>query len=491
MSDNYYYYAATIAFISLISIAISLYETKKQAITLHDMVKTPVEPTNTVSKDNVKKTITNYELVPGDVIEIPANGCMMLCDAVLMSGNCIVNEAMLTGESVPVTKTPLPHTRAEEKFCPNEYKRHVLFCGTQVLQTRYYGNATVKATVIRTGFQTAKGELIRSIMYPKPMDFKFYQESIRFILVLAAIALQSMSVVIKRVLDIVTIVVPPALPAAMTVGMVYAQRRLKTAGIFCISPPRINLCGKLKLFCFDKTGTLTEDGLDLWGMVPALSEGLHQVYHDSGQLPRGPFISAMATCHSLTRMGGELNGDPLDLKMFEATHWTLEEPGEDTSRFDTIMPTVVRPPEGREPTVEMFPGIESPYEIGIVKQFTFSSSLQRMSVITRTLGKDFMELYAKGAPEKITSLCLPQTIPSDFAEVLKGYTMQGFRVIALAHKPLHDLSWIQAQRVTRDQVEVDMTFTGLLIMQNSLKPETTPIIKLLNEANIRTVMVTG
>lgn len=69
--------------------------------------------------------------------------------------------------------------------------------------------------------------------------------------------------------------------------------------------------------------------------------------------------------------------------------------------------------------------------------------------------------------------------------------MQGFRVIALAHKPLHDLSWIQAQRVTRDQVEVDMTFTGLLIMQNSLKPETTPIIKLLNEANIRTVMVTG
>ena len=58
--------------------------------------------------------------------------------------------------------------------------------------------------------------------------------------------------IIKRVLDIVTIVVPPALPAAMTVGMVYAQSRLKTAGIFCISPPRINLCGKLKLFCFDK-----------------------------------------------------------------------------------------------------------------------------------------------------------------------------------------------------------------------------------------------
>lgn len=45
-----------------------------------------------------KETVTNYDLVPGDVIEVPANGCMMLCDAVLLTGNCIVNEAMLTGK---------------------------------------------------------------------------------------------------------------------------------------------------------------------------------------------------------------------------------------------------------------------------------------------------------------------------------------------------------------------------------------------------------
>ena len=72
---------------------------------------------------------------------------------------------------------------------------------------------------------------------------------------------------IIRALDIVTIVVPPALPAAMTVGTVYAQSRLRAKSIYCISPPRINVSGKLKLVCFDKTGTLTEDGLDLWGVV--------------------------------------------------------------------------------------------------------------------------------------------------------------------------------------------------------------------------------
>ena len=50
-----------------------------------------------------------------------------------------------------------------------------------------------------------------------------------------------------------------------------------------------------------------------------------------------------------------------------------------------------------------------PFEIGIVRQFTFSSSLQRMSVITRTLGASHFDIYAKGSPEMIASLCLPHT----------------------------------------------------------------------------------
>jgi cation-transporting ATPase 13A3/4/5 len=50
-----------------------------------------------------------------------------------------------------------------------------------------------------------------------------------------------------------------------------------------------------------------------------------------------------------------------------------------------------------------------PFEIGIVRQFTFSSSLQRMSVIARILGDDHYNLYAKGAPETIASLCKADT----------------------------------------------------------------------------------
>ncbi|KAK2148672.1 hypothetical protein LSH36_487g00072 [Paralvinella palmiformis] len=191
------------------------------------------------------------------------------------------------GESVPVTKTPLPNPRLlpnQPKILYNvkEHGRHTLFCGTQVIQTRYYGKQKVKAVVLRTGFSTVKGELVRSIMFPKPVDFRFSQDTYKFIGVLAAIASIGMiyTIIIMvadqipvgkiflRMLDLITIVIPPALPAAMTIGTVFAQNRLKKEDIFCISPKSITLCGAINTFCFDKTGTLTEDGLDMWGVVP-------------------------------------------------------------------------------------------------------------------------------------------------------------------------------------------------------------------------------
>jgi cation-transporting ATPase 13A3/4/5 len=58
--------------------------------------------------------------------------------------------------------------------------------------------------------------------------------------------------IVLRTLDLITIVVPPALPAAMTIGIVFAQNRLKLQKIFCISPRSINLCGAINTFCFDK-----------------------------------------------------------------------------------------------------------------------------------------------------------------------------------------------------------------------------------------------
>lgn len=235
------------------------------------------ETIGVMNGSNEIETIAADSLIPGDIIEIPVDGGVMACDAVLISGSCIVNESMLTGESIPVTKTP--PTSSDSLFEWMSQKRHVLYAGTTVLQTRYYGNEKVLARVVRTGFNTSKGELIKSILYPRPIEFRFYEDSIKFVSMLFCVAAigivytvhlytkrgAEFSTIIVRALDIITIIVPPALPLAMTAGQVYSQARLKKKNIFCISPQRINVAGKLKLVCFDKTGTLTDDGLTMDG----------------------------------------------------------------------------------------------------------------------------------------------------------------------------------------------------------------------------------
>ncbi len=180
---------------------------------------------------------------------------------------------MLTGESVPAIKSPIPLTHDIYNF--KKDAKYTLYSGTKVIQTRSLGNAKVLGLVIKTGFLTTKGGLIRDILYPKPNRFSFHKDSLLYMCVFAFFAVVGFCASIKpmldfeflpedivlRSLDLVTITVPPTLPAVMTVGTAFALMRLKRLGIFCISPNRINVSGLIKICVFDKTGTLTEDGL--------------------------------------------------------------------------------------------------------------------------------------------------------------------------------------------------------------------------------------
>lgn len=206
----------------------------------------------------------------------------------------------------------------------------------------------------------------------------------------------------------------------------------------------------------------------------------------------------MATCHSLTTIHGTLNGDPLDIEMFQSIKWEYIEPGQEHTRFDNLAPAIVRPIKlnrSKSPTTSPTSDGEltvAAYSIGIIKQHQFSSEAQCMSVIVRVLGENHMNIFAKGAPEKIHSLCQPKTIPNDFFEVLYGYTSRGYRVIGLAHKKLSSkIKWIDVERMKRTEIETELIFDGFLILMNCLKPETTNIIEELHAAKLRTVMITG
>ena len=158
------------------------------------MVKTNLLVNVCRGKD-VFDEVPSERLVPGDIIEIPSNHeSLMGCDAILLNGTCIVNESMLTGESVPVIKSPLQTPEnVNELYDVESHKRSTLFNGTKVVQTRNYESSKVLALVVRTGFNTSKGDLVKSILFPKPMDFKFYQDSLKFILFLFVVAIFGMA----------------------------------------------------------------------------------------------------------------------------------------------------------------------------------------------------------------------------------------------------------------------------------------------------------
>uniref|UniRef100_A0A8D0HA81 Cation-transporting ATPase n=1 Tax=Sphenodon punctatus TaxID=8508 RepID=A0A8D0HA81_SPHPU len=500
-TEEYTEYAIAIIFMSMLSIGLTVYELRKQSVKVHGLVESHNRVLVTVCREQEGfQELESHHLVPGDMLALTRGRALMPCDAILLSGGCIVNEGMLTGESIPVTKTCLPcddDTQPWRTCCTEDYKKHILFCGTEIIQAKGDSKGPLRAVVLRTGFNTAKGDLVRSILYPKPMNFRLYRDALRFLMCLIAAATVGMiyavciftlsgeevGEVVKKALDVITIAVPPALPAALTMGIIYTQRRLKKKGIFCISPQRINMCGQLNLVCFDKTGTLTEDGLDLWGFVSAKGNSFQNVHSfTSGEpWPWGPVCGAMASCHALVVLDGQIQGDPLDLKMFEATNWEMEDSSrEDAEEGESVHTLIIKPgPKAGQVPVG---------GIAVLHQFPFSSALQRMSVIAQEIG-GARRVFMKGAPEMVARFCRPETVPPSFASELHRYTTQGFRVIGLAYKTLQPGK--QAAGFTREEVESDLMFLGLLIMENRLKGETKPVLEELRAARIRSVMVTG
>ncbi len=544
--DDYYYYAFAIAIISIVSIISTLLETRNNVDRMREMSRfsCPVK----VLRNGEWIMDDSAALVPGDVVDVAEPSLNAFpADLVLLSGDAIVNESMLTGESVPVSKVPIEADVIEHVSSPGaeirpELGRHVVFCGTKIIRIRQTtppgplgGEPEALGMVIRTGFNTTKGALVRSMLFPKPFGFAFYRDSFRFIGVLGIVAVLGFlassvnfiklgiawSVIVIRALDLVTIVVPPALPATMSIGTSFAISRLRKMDIFCISPTRVNIGGKVNIVCFDKTGTLTEEGLDVLGVrsVVRSQNKFTDLHPDADDVPifgaadaKTPLLHALATCHALKMVDGEIIGDPLDLRMFEFTNWTLEEGKEGAARPSldrkashvtskvpdraaTLVQTVVRPPGGASFKLEdaLKAGKKHAHflELGVLRTFDFVSSLRRMSVLVKKLKSNSVEAYVKGAPEVMSEICDPSTLPDDYDEMLSYYTKHGYRVIALAGKSMPGLTWIKAQRLKREVVESDLRFLGIIIFENKLKPGTAPAIATFKAAHIPTRMVTG
>lgn len=373
--------------------------------------------------------------------------------------------------------------------------------------------------------------------------FKFYRDAVRFVIVLGLLSIAgfvvsivfllranaSTQTLVMHSLDLLTIVVPPALPMAMTVGTAFALYRLKRADVYCTSPLRVNVCGKVKIVCFDKTGTLTEDSLDVLG-IHCSADGAHSLLDatpnagagvifsaltgaaELSSLPPSAIVCGIASCHSLSSIGPcRLVGDPLDVKMFQAIGWDLVDevappPPPTTTTAPAVGPIAQDSAEGGSAADSLEQHHARAYgrpetasagvHIDALRHMHFASELQRAGVVVRIVRDldraSVTAVIVKGAPEMVRTLCDPSTIPADFDAVLHAHLRDGHRVLAIAGRRLpSNTTATEISKTDRRLLEHDLAMYGLLVMRNSLKPQTPPVIAELNRARVRMIMITG
>ena len=129
--DGYEAYASCILLISVSSAVASLVETVTNLRSIKKMAHYTCQVRVMRNcNENELTEMPSDNLVPGDVIEIPEN-CSMPCDLILLTGSCIVNESMLTGESIPVIKSSLPFTN--DVYDVVSDSKYTLYGGTKVI----------------------------------------------------------------------------------------------------------------------------------------------------------------------------------------------------------------------------------------------------------------------------------------------------------------------------------------------------------------------
>ncbi|KAJ7945181.1 Cation-transporting ATPase [Quillaja saponaria] len=448
--------------------------------------------------------LSGTDLLPGDVVSIGRSSGQngedksVPADMLILAGSAIVNEAILTWrvystvEEIQIqfvklknlmrSKISIMGRGLEEKLSAKRDKGHVLFGGTKILQHSPDKTFPLKtpdggclAVVLRTGFETSQGKLMRTILFSTERVTANSWESGLFILFLVVFAVIAAGYVLKKGLEdptrskyklllscslIITSVIPPELPMELSIAVNTSLIALARRGIFCTEPFRIPFGGKVDICCFDKTGTLTSDDMEFCGVVGLT--GSTDLESDMSKVPTRT-LEILASCHALVFVDNKLVGDPLEKAALKGIDWSYKS------------------------DEKALPKKGSGHPVQIVQRYHFASHLKRMSVVVRIQEEYFA--FVKGAPEIIQDRLID--IPSSYVETYKKYTRQGSRVLALAYKPFPDMTVSEARSLDRDIVENGLIFAGFVVFNCPIRSDSATVLSELKGSSHDLVMITG
>lgn len=496
--DEYWYYSLFTLFMLVVFESTVVHQRLKTMEEFRGMSIPPMDVW--VRRGGKWSLIKSTDIVPGDLCALPfddkvdAEGLTVPCDLVLLKGSCIVNEAMISGESTPLLKESLQDADGDDVLDLNEEDRgHVLFGGTKILQIHSSTAADDKNTppidcpfvvgyAARTGFGTLQGALVRTMIHSSEHVSANNFEAflfIGFLLIFALIA--SGYALVKGVEEegrsryklllectmIITVVVPPELPMQLSMAVNSSLQQLGNFAIYCMEPFRIPFAGKIDICCFDKTGTLTAENLIVEGVAGIREDAPEAVETDAkailSQAPRAHQV--MSVCHSLFQVrDGAVAGDPMEKATLDFCDFQM----------------------GPSETVFSKNSASNSYQI--LHRFPFSSALKRMSVLAKSRDECFVA--TKGAPEVL--LPMFKSTPSWYQSTFTALAQSGARVLALGYRRLPaQPTQTTFKHSQRPEFERDLQFCGFLVFRCPLKKDSKSALKLLKGSSHQVIMITG
>jgi Ca2+-transporting ATPase len=477
-------------------------------------LKKMAAPNAQVIRDGHQVTVPGRELVPGDIVALEAGNYVPADLRLISTVNLKVEEASLTGESVPVEKNAAAVLDSE---IPLGDRKNSAFMSTMVT----YGRG--RGLVTGTGMNTQIGMIAEMIQSYEDEDTPLQQKLQQLGKVLGTACIAICGVVLvyglfrdTRLSDIFTIglleylraeqkdiinlfmtavslaiaAVPEGLPAIVTICLALGMQQMIKRNALIRKLPAVETLGCATVICSDKTGTLTQNEMTV---VQGWTAGKRfkvtgEGYNPSGQflLDEQPFDTGADADAKLLLQGALLCNDAaLDRKTDEggAQSWRI----------------IGDPTEGAMAVVSMKAGLqraELEKSMPRMQEIPFDSDRKRMTTIHAAEGAAFA--FVKGAPDVVLELCTHVRKDGEAApltaelrdEILgqnRDLASHALRVLAVAYRPLEAVP----ASPTPETVEKELTFVGLLGMIDPARPEVIEAVRVANGAGLKSVMVTG
>jgi len=448
-------------------------------------------PNAKVIRDGKLASIPARELVPGDVVEIEA-GDNVPADLRLLSTFAVrIQEASLTGESVPVEKDAALEL---SEATPLADRRNMAFMSTVL------ANGQGRGIVVATGMQTEIGRIATMLQTYEREPTPLQRQLARLGRVLVVVCLVLVGVIfllgmwhgnslLEAMLSSVSLAVaavPEGLPAVVTTSLALGLQRMVKRNALVRKLPSVETLGCVSVICSDKTGTLTRNEM----MVRELDVGgVRYRVSGSGYAPHGEFCTRESDAEQAVDLSK--NSDTaIAFRVAAYCHHAQVQPGENEGDWIVIGD----PTEGALIVLAMKGGLmRHEHKPPVLQELPFDSERKAMSVLLGN-GADRRIQYTKGAPEGILAKCVSERRDNHVValtdarrdQIVKAnneMASRALRVLAFAYR--------DDDGTVPKIDEGSLTFAGLVGMIDPPREEVKLAVVRCREAGIRPVMITG